>query len=380
MFHIPFFWFSLLFIFIYKNRGFNVSAYICLLYVITSACSSMIVLSGKYMVEINLITVIIYCLLISLVIIAIYNSDFSKIKSIIVPNQKLIDYITYFFFFITVISIMMYWKDIVYIVMLDDWGALRDSINAGNNLTISHFGGVMHHVQSFINIFGKASYLLFPIFFLNLFVFKKPTWFCLMSLLGTTNVIINGILTIDRSTTFGWFIMLGLSFVMFRKNVDKTKIIKIAPFITIPIVLGIVYFIMVTFGRFGESSGGADNAVINYAGQPFLNFCKLFENFDNHEGITTKQLFPYTHEYIIKDYDGVVAYQNKMSNISHIECAVFYTYLGAFILDSNQFGPFLFSLLYLVLLYFVSGTQQKHQLNINRLLLLFILYIIPSYG
>jgi oligosaccharide repeat unit polymerase len=230
-----------------------------------------------------------------------------------------------------------------------------------------------------IRAFASSSYIMIFIFFFSISFLRKTVFFNLIAIIGSLPVVLIGILGIDRSKSFYWIIILGLSMVFFWKYIDRNKKIKIIPILSTFMLLIVIYVAMVTNSRFGERDTGNKGGVITYAGQSYINFCYFWDNFENPDGLSTKYLFPATHHWIIGDYKGTVPYQQELHLKTRKNPGVFYSYLGSFLVDSNKPGPLLFSILYLLLCRF-AFRKKKDIIRHERLFYIFLLLIIPACG
>ncbi len=384
MIYIPFVFFTIIFLIIYKKRGIDASAYVTMLYIITSFAA--ILMDALNLIDPKLSNpsfpaTIVYCLLLGLIILPVYRFNSKSIRNIKVTHIKAIDLLVYIYFAAFLFTLIAYWPDIIFKLTYGDWAELRLLLARGDSLSIVHFSGIMRIVSVFFGFVGSASFILFPIFFVSLIYLKKPWWYCLMALLSTTNVILNGIIGIDRSSTFKWLLFLGLNLVIFFPRISFKIRRRIIPVIGLIVILAVGYLASVSSSRFDDSHEGTKGSIISYAGQPYLNFCYLFDNFNNQEGFSTKYLLPATHYWILKDYKGNVYRQQELTARTGIECGAFYSVLGSFVLDANQIGPFFFVLIYLLL--FEQCLKKRSRggiISLWGLLQNYLMLLIPTFG
>ena len=377
-------YFALLFIIVlYKKKGMSVCGYISLLYLLVSI--SAVVGDGldvfpSFKTNPSLFSTLVYCLLLTAIILPTYSFDEQTVNNLRISNSRALDYITYLFFTCFVFSLLTNWLQIGFILASDDWDQLRNiAIQEGGLFESQQYGPIGHVLTIVNNVLGSVSFVMFPIFFISLSKLSKPWWYVLMAFMGTLNVIVKGILTIDRSSVFKWFLFLGLSLVIFWPTLTTKAKRIITPVLLSTIIALSAYFAIVSISRFEKSDEGVQGNLVRYAGQSYYNFCYLFEHFDNHEGISTKYLFPATHFFILKDYKGNLDRQLELSNKSGIDCNLFYTVLGSFVLDANQIGPFLFIILYLVLFRLI-GRPSKGHYPFRKFLLNYYMLLIPTFG
>lgn len=378
MIYVPFVYFTLLFLYIIKRNKFDVSAYITLLYIITSFFAILIRLFDYQPIsryELSIIPTIVYCGLITLAIYPIYKFNSNQINGIEIKNTKFIDFLIYFYFFSFIILLVAYKEDILFRFTYGDFAEMRGD----DELGLKQYPTIIEAFLLPVRVFANTSYIMIFIFFFSIAFLKKSVLLNLMAILGSLPIVIIGILGIDRSKTFYWIIILGLAMVFFWKYIDRKKKIKITPILFSFLLLVVIYMALVTNSRFGESDTGNRGSVITYAGQSYIHFCYFWDNFDNPDGLSTKYLFPATHYWIIGDYEGAVPYQKELHLKTRIDPGVFYSYLGSFLVDSNKPGPFFFTIIYLLLCRLVLRKKQNI-IKFNNLFYSFILSLIPACG
>ena len=227
------------------------------------------------------------------------------------------------------------------------------------------------------------------VFLYNITFLKEKWWINAMALLGSTTVIIDGMLQVDRSSTFFWILLLGLAVSMFW-NQMSAKIKSTAIGFSAMLILGAAaYGISVTKDRFEERDGGTEGGIVLYLGQPYYHFCELWDYYPAPDGITTKSLFPSLHKFVFKDCEGGTAYQAEMGLKANMDLGVFYTHLGSFMLSAGNFGPFMITTVFVLLFYFIY--KESDVFNIvngkkircfpfEKLMIMYFLLSIPVVG
>lgn len=381
MSYIPFIWFLTVFIIIYLRRGLDVSAYATLLFVVTSFFSIVLFHSPdgiSYRDYPSLLPTIIYCLGNSLIIYPLYKFDSGHIKQVVINNERTINTITYVFFLAFVLGIVLRWKTLVFIYFAD-WEFLREMAINGE-LDFDNHTGFLRLLRVLCGVIGRASSVMIPIFFISMCYLKRSWVFNFMALLGSANVIIDGIIGFDRSSTFKWLLLVGLCAVLFWKHMLQRARKRAVPILIVTLGFSVVYFILVTIARFDNADNNVQDSVARYAGQPYANFCHIYDKMDNKEGVTTKYLFPTIHSKLLGDYEGNVPRQQELTSRTGIDCGVFYSVLGSFVLDGNQIGPILYVILYLFIARFIVKRRRKESIGITQLLACFFLMQIPVFG
>lgn len=375
---LPLIYFLLLFIYIYKKRGFDVSAYVTLLYVITSGFSYLSYVMGYIDYKhsnINPFTGILYCGLITAAIVPLYKLNFNA-KSIRV-NDKIINYLTYGYFVIFVIFMLLQYKNIIFVLTFGDFADLRKQIILTGHIDGIKGVGAYRFIFTIINILAGGSFIMILLFFVSLCYCRRKWYFYLMMLLGSSTSLFLHILNIDRSGSFYYVVFFGLGLVMFWNKFSTWMKAKLIPIISTLFVGICIYFMAVSSDRFENSNQGVNGGLITYAGQPYTNFCYFFDNYNNPNGISTCYLLPFTN-YLISGYQGGVQREVEQEEAQSLLCNVFMTFLGSFTMDCNQFAPFVFILIYLSL-FKIRKIRQK-SLSMSSLFFVFILASIPACG
>ena len=351
MLYLPFIYFTILFLTIIRKRGFDISACMIFIYAISSFFS-IILYNQDYdydlvyfsKIDISLLPTIIYCGLITFCIYPFYkyNSNQLNITNISpLKNSTFFKGLIFIFISVFILIILLFYDQIAFNLFIGDLGEIRvDSLDRAASITDS-LTGISRIIATIVIILGHSAYFLIPLFFYNLIVNRKQIIINSLILLSSTSPILLGILYADRSKTFYWVMLFVLCYIWFKKSfsVGQKFYIKIVGSILLTAL--IVYFIAVTTSRFGERDAGAEGSFIIYAGQPFLNFCNLWNDYYNPEW-TLSRIFPFfnffsENKITVQDWNNI-AFANTQLNIN-----VFYTFLGLFLVDIGRFSVFLFA-------------------------------------
>lgn len=377
----PLVWFIILFFYIFRKQGFGICSYVVLMYVLTSFFALLMynVGSGYSLYNNSLISSIVYCLLISLSFIPVYKLSGRGRINIVISNPGFVKFLVYLYLFCFFFLLIFHWRDIVFRVTFSDWDAIKSSATMGDAYAIRVFGGVLRPISIVVRVFSSVSFIMVPIFFLTMKPLRLPYYFSIYAMVGSLSSFIVAILDADRSRIFIWLLVMGLCLVIFWGNLGIKIKRSVVPLLLLVLFVAFTYVYIVSISRFSEKTGGTMNSVIEYAGQPYSNFCYFFDNFNNGEGINTRVLFPFTHTFIIGDYVGGVDLQQTMTAKTGIYCGVFYSFLGMFILDSNQIGPFLFIVFYLIV-WSIVLKKRSTEVSLTKFFEYFFLLVIPTYG
>ena len=379
--YIPFIYFVVLTYVLFRKRGGDVSVLISLLYVITSFCSILMFRMG--LVEMNyshpsLIATISYCGLLTLCIVPISKLKLGEIDLVVTPKtERFLTRLTYVFFVVFLIYIIRNIQDVITILLFGDYAQLRyDILNAD----IGHSQGVAGYFSIVLNLFASISFIMILVFFISITYLKKGVLFNLCALCGSLTSLLSEILGISRAGIFYYVIILGLCLAIFWKKIgSKTKLSIAIPISVLLLGMG-TYFSQVTIDRFGENdaAGGTQGGMISYMGMPYSNFCYFFDN-KPYTGISTRFLLPFTN-YVLTGYKGGTERELEMTKITNMSCVSFMTFLGSFIMDCNQIMPFIFVIIYTILLRHCLRNKHGTRINLFWFVFIFILIIVPAIG
>jgi hypothetical protein len=380
MIYIPLIYFSILLYVIIKTHGFDASASMTSVYVLTSFFAVLIkVIDYRPLsdIEINFIPTFFYCFLLTLTIYPFYRFNSNKINNIVLHNNKLFDIIVYIYFVSFLTTLIFNFSYLENIISSGNYRILRNDIYAGgleNGMT--HFSGIIKYLFMPFNILLGSSYIMLLFYFYSICFLKKPKWFNTIMFISSLGVIIQGILTIDRSKTVYWLLFLYLVLVIFRKFFHKKQLKKTAIILTTTILLLLAYIAIVTLSRFGESDGG--EAVITYAGQPFIFFCDFWDNLDLPKK-SLQMIFPFTSDYILGNSKGR-GWMDYIERHSNMPADVFFTSVGMFVRDVGNMFAIFFTFLFFILTIIFIKPVRSGTISFGRLMTFFLIAIIPQTG
>lgn len=381
--YIPVVFFGLYFLYIIKKRGFDVSAYVTLLYLITSSFSlvmfRMKLVDEKYSHP-SLIATLSYCVLLFLSIHPLYKIGLKSLYlKLDARTDRIIKTLTYVFLFNFFLFGFMRFDDIWRIIANGDFLALRQDILSEE---VGHATGFMGYLAIVTNILSSVSFIMILVFFISITYYKHSWWFNLFAFLGSLPQVLSGILTINRSNVFYYVIIFALCYVIFNSRV-ATKI-KLRFFLPIGVVFAamMLFFSSVTVSRFDNtqnSYGGVNNSLISYAGMAYSNYCYFFDYYENPDWSSTRFLLPVTN-FVFNGYRGGTEREQEQSEKTGFNCVAFMTFLGSFMMDSNKAMPVIFIIIYLLLFRLCKSHIYQHTVSLFWLLAVFLLAIIPAVG
>ena len=390
--YIPAIYFSILTLILFKKRGLDACTYISFIYTMTSVLAVGIDIMGlnpNLVSFSSLLPTILYCLLLTLFIIPAAIIDFNSYEGLKFCSQKFLRGLNYVYFFSFVCYIVAYSGDLHFILTYGDFGELKSLVYDGDGYQLKKYPAIIELVLFPVRVLVNSSVIMMFVFLFNLTFLKEKWWINTMAVIGSTTVIVVGILQVDRSATFFWVLITGLAVSMFWNQMSaKIKSVAVG-FSTVLVLVVAAYALSVTKDRFEERDGGTEGGIVLYLGQPYYYFCELWDYYPAPDGITTKTLFPTLHKYVFKDCDGGTAYQVEMGLKSNMDLGVFYTHLGSFMLSAGNFGPFMISFVFLLLFYLLyKDSEIFHKVDnsvvrcfpFEKLIIMFFLLCIPVVG
>lgn len=347
MLYIPFLYFTCLLIYVIKKYGVKISACMIGSYALSSFFSIILYISnynyflvdfGK--IEITVIPTIIYCFLLTLSIYPFIKMDsLTKISIQPIKNKKLFSLLTGIFFMAFLLLIVLFGKQFVFNLMFGDLGELRtEALSSGQSVT-DNLSGISRIISTPVMIIGHVAYFAIPLFFYNLCFNPDKKIINIILLLSSLSPVFLGVLNVDRSKTFYWVLLFIMCFFWFRKYIvekNQRVFLKRIGFIVLGVLL--LYFISVSISRFGERDSGAEGGFVIYAGQSFLNFVNLWDNYNNPD-FTLSRVFPFFNYFFgnniqVGEWNDIAYLKSGM----HIN--IFFTYLGMFLVDLGKLSVF----------------------------------------
>ena len=349
---IPFVFFLSLLYFIYKRNGFDLSACITLMYVVITFFSAIL---GNYdyefrygnysKVEIGVIPTFVFCLSIALCIYPFYKFNSNKPRILkTVENTWFLDILVYVYLFVLLFLVAVFWQDILFRIALGDFGELREMEYAGmlpNAMDTK--GGIIRVIGGLCTIIGDGAYFLIPCFFYSLCALKKSVAYNFSILLASVTPVLLGFIDIDRSKTAYWILILIMSYFLFKQYIttkSQKAILKKMLFVVMGVM--ILYLAVVTISRFGDRDEGTSGGLLVYLGQPFINFCEIWNNID------TNHFYPQHVTPLLTFFTQGAAGSQEVNEfiISYasrygLHLNVFYTFIGVFLVDMGHFAAIL---------------------------------------
>lgn len=381
MIFLPALFFGFCFINSTRRYGWNIEAYLFMLYFITGVASILVDANNLYgyncmKMDIGIIAPLSYCLLLYLCIKPfgiIFRGE--KIKKIVVKNEKVIDLFIYFSFIIFLIITIVAFTRINEILFESELSDIRREAYLGERKSFyAAYSGIPRYICALSTFFYVSSFICVPLFFYNLIYRKKKLYFHIITLLASTSQLVCSILQADRSQFLYWAIIFGFSYTVFHKQLRNKQLVNMLLILS-PLITGIlVYFIAVSISRWGEDNS---NGWILYLGMNYINYCNFFNNLS---GVSTSlcEIFPLT--YMLLGEPGYFHIAESITRQSHIFIATFPTFIGLI----YSISGFFILILYLAFYYTISIKFLKRKdldiISLQNLIKMWIVALVPLLG
>jgi oligosaccharide repeat unit polymerase len=341
---------------------------------------------GNYStVEINILPCLFYCFMIALCIYPFFRYNSNKPRNLkTIENEKFFDIIAYIYI-VTFFSLLaIFWEDIIFRIAFGDMDALRKmQYNGELSNTLDRGNGIFRTIGGLLTVIGDGAYFMIPFFYYSICKLKKRTIYNFMLLLSSTTPVLLGFINIDRSKTAFWILLFILSYILFRPHILKKKP---RPFLG-TMITGVVgtllfYLTVVTISRFGGRDEGTSGGLLCYLGQPFINFCCIWDNVESDHFFSTR-IMPISSYFLSGETEAkaVLKFVESTLQKTGIHINVFFSFLGMFIVDAGHFGVLLISLfIFIVSSKVLSLYQYKNEQTLASIIVVFAFATILQCG
>lgn len=196
----------------------------------------------------------------------------------------------------------------------------------------------VNFIISNLSMFYPLSIILF---FYSIAFLEMKRMFNVLLFFSTTAFIVISLLYVARGDIVYWALMYVFLYVFFRKYLDSNKRKTIILPFVIAVILGIIYFTIISLARFETYDHGPLFGILDYWGQPAINFGDYFDHFTVFQHGTLN--FPYVQRMLgLPHREGVVDYFDQASTDTGYYLGVFYTFIGSFFIDFGRIGTAIF--------------------------------------
>ena len=358
---VPFVYFGLMSLYLYKKRkNIDIAVIIALIFAVSGFFSILIDMFGlRYDdaidYQISFKATVAYCGLLSICLIPFAKNSHLYIHNIRplrkVDLLKSLAWVSVIWFTInTVLSFQSIMN-----VLTGDMLEYRSMMYEGE-VQVSWMSGLPSSVRFIVavvnSIFGCKWTLMFMAFFSS-FVQKLPRKYFLLFMLASLSGPINGIIGADRSATAYWIMSLFAMYLFFRPFMEQKEKQRFRIFAFIMVGLLSIYLLSMTIARFaerdyGNALTGVQGGLITYLGQSFINFCLFFDNYEppfSHFGL----IFPFIYQHVLGIPSGAVTIQQLMSDMTGYRTGVFYTFIGHIIMAAGRTVAIIYCIVYSVI-------------------------------
>lgn len=384
--YIPFVLFVLAFIKVYKKNGLDLGAFILLAYSATSLASIFLARADTQYdaSQLSVVPVLLHCFFTLALAYPFvrFNSNkerpFSPIKNVQLFRRISITFIVLFFVeLIATLPILIS----RFTASSDELDNIRALAYQGEISVDYTMGFIPHFVENIMNILSTGAMCMLVFFFYSLSFLKQTKTYNILLILSSMSPFIYSIITVDRSKFFFWLLLFFFSYFLFKPYLPKGQK-KFLVTILLPLLIGfIVYFVIVTVARFGESDMGSEGSVLNYAGQPLFNLSSLWDVLPG-TSINFKGIFPLTY-YIFDTLFGVQLRfgVNVYNTMSLSELNGFNALVGYGVREVGQsMTIFLLLFLFVVLSSWVGHISRSSTLSLHRIMAVFLMGSIVICG
>lgn len=380
---IPFIYFSLFLIYIlFKKKTFDISAYIVSLYVISSFFSILIDLNNLRSFDtknyqITLVPTILYCFLLTLIIVPFYRFKSEKINFVNIDKATQFDNIVYFYF-CSFLLILITSFNTIFQILNGDLAALRNALGSGESIVDSPFAS--NPIIMIAGIFGDFSIVMLLFYFSSICFLKRSKLFNTICLLSSMSVIVLAITGLDRSKIIYWLITYGAMLVLFWKRMSTKQHKNVSMGFILILSLLIIYFISLTTSRFQTNAEGSGGSMISYSGQSFINFCFFFDKV-NYDQFSLQRIFPLFYKLFV--HNGISSTTKLNAEISlrtGKEIGVFSTFIGDIMVASGKIAAFAYCIAFYITARSILNYKKRVFFHFDQILLIFCLLTVPILG
>lgn len=366
----------ILLILIARKRSYSaVSIYLIGVYFISLLSSLFLFSSNPDKYQISILPSLIYCICLTL-----FFSPFFKLTKEIDLNlplqlKKRVILIGYIISFITLVACIAIYP---LVLKINTFGFAEARIMAvkGDSLLQVTRGTLPAYGIAILRWFSHFSYALIIFFFVVYTSITGNKLLKSMLFLSSLSASWFGILSAGRTQLIYWLLYFIFVFILFKPILTNEKLKKIKNVMLGLICLVLSYLIAVTADRFGNSSSGFQDSLIEYAGQSYLNFCLFFDNF-NYDHFSLQRIMPLFTSFFNPQF-SLSDYKEHIAAITGMDIGIFYTLLGDLYVDVGIFGMISYSIIYNIISSKYIRSQKK--MNFSSLITIGILYQIPLHG
>lgn len=389
MYLLPFIFFLGLTIYWWREHGMcDVCVYMSGLYALMSGMGVALILTDclgeggiafeNFNATFGLVPTLLFCGVIGLSLLPfsmIYGKD---LKRITIHNPLAVDLFSWVLIAEFALNLYLV-ADSTMDILQGDLGQLRSEHYAGMETPAALKAETLNYALRVFYYFHPATILALPLFFFNICFRKKPWWFNLILALTSLSYPIAGIQTADRTETI-FLAQMAVFCIIFFRPFFSPKIKRILLIGGLPIMLlGATYFSMVSESRFDKHQKTSSTIRnFQYAGQGYLNFCYFYEH-GNFDYFAPEREFP-LYNHFVNHVDSNDDRRNQRQGEQGFFMSIFATFAGDIMLDLGPQLMVVWVICYFLLCMMVVGRAHLEEIEISKLLVIFMLAVIPVFG
>ena len=275
------------------------------------------------------------------------------------------------------ISVFLLFLDVLIIPAIIAASAIGFEDLRQEGISSRYSGNVVTNIAiHFIDILNPLSFSLLLVFFYLYTFVKCSKKTKILIFLASLTAPYYGMISGGRTQMIYWLLSLGFNIVLFQKYIDSEKKKQLYKYVTVIVSVIALYVFAATIARFASSDWGTKNSLLIYIGQPYLNFCYFYENYQNFNHFTLERIFPLSSSLINGDFN-LQEYRDSIFNRTGLNIGIFYTLLGDLLVDTGLKGVFIYSTIYYLI---ATHYTRKNTIDLSSLLIINILFLIPLQG
>lgn len=389
MIFVPCAFFLVYFLRQFKKKGFDVGSYMALLFLITSTFAIYlrfvdyqwdITQDDMSRIPLGVTPTLVYCLLIGLCIFPYARINTNEQRYFLpFKGIKVMDYIVWGSFAAMIFLLIIYFREVVSALLSGNMLDVRNTERASTPITrLTGFSRVLGAVS---NKIASASYLLLPYYFYSKCFLRKSRFYNAAILLSTTPPIFMSITMADRSVTTFYLMQFVLAFLIFRPYMSGRTKRNVYNTIFFFVGVMIIYLIFTTISRFSRIEGGVEFHLFRYIGQPYLNFCLVWDGMANMP-VFYDRVFPITSTVLgLNRGNELAEYIRLVNETRGVHINVFFSFVGMFMVDMGRVAAIIIP----IVIFFLSflGTKslgKKETMSLFNVYCIYVLGIVCVCG
>lgn len=377
MIAVPFIYFSLLALHFWRqSKTVGIGVLLALLYAVSGFFSILADWRNLYGVglvaspeDITVIPTLLYCSLITLLILPFQKIAKRPPDCIVVEDEPLFNAIALFYMLMLGLAVFLMFKGVSHVLQGDLQEMKIASRSAGSVAATSRRG------VAFMAYFIDFSFFLVPFFFASLCCLRRKLIFTVPLLGASLTRVFIALVNVDRSRLLFWIYMMGFSLVFFKPFFSPRQ--KRGLFLG-GLAIGFLvfsYFAAVTIARFHFRVAGTSGGVIAYAGESFIHFCHFYHNYPPVYSLY--RIFPLF--YSLTTEDGFTL-RWVFSTQTGLDTGIFTSVLGVFYADLGLIGMISMVLFLHGLFRWAIARMGKRTMHFSDVLLLHAMAVVPLWG